>query len=400
MSEFKKNKKKKRKIVIIGPIYPWRGGIAHSTYILAKNLNKNHVVKMISFYKQFPTILYPGKDQKEKINKEKKLEFNIEYLLNPLNPISWIKTLFRINKIKPNIIIFEWWHTFFTFCYIFIAIVSKKIIKPNAKITCYCQNVLPHEESKLHFILTKLFFRTQDYFICLSSDDIQVLKKVYPDANYDLLIEPTYNSFFSKKPLDKSKAKKILDINENKKTILCFGTVRKYKGIEYLIEAFPKIIKELGDVKLYIVGEWWIDKKQYLKRINNLKLIDSIEIIDKYISDEEVRTYFSASDLMILPYTSATQSGVLQLGYAYNLPLIATNVGSFKDLVLLEKTGFLVSPKDSKAISKYCIKYFREGLYSKFSRNILEIKRCMFDWSSDKENIILKPILDSENNNE
>jgi len=396
--------KKTSKIIIIGPVYPWRGGIAHSTYILAKNLSINNDVSLISFYKQYPLFLYPGKEQKEKATYSREFEFSefkVDYLLNPLNPISWIKALDIIKEVQPDGIIFKWWHPFFSLCYTSIALAAKNLLKSKPSAICYCHNVLPHEGSVLGTLLTRLFFKSQDYFVCLSSDEVDALKKVDPNADCGFLIEPTYDEFFSKKTMDKTDARRALNIKETEKMILYFGLIRRYKGIEYLIEAFPKILSELKYVKLYIVGEWWIDKSRYIESIEKLGLKDNIMLIDKYVSEEDVKRYFSSADLMILPYTSATQSAVLQLAFAYDLPVIATRVGSFKDLIVHGKTGFLIRPQNSDEIVDYCLQYFQENLGSEIGKNINAGKEKLFGWNKSKEDLVLKPVSSrtSEKNN-
>ena len=187
-----------------------------------------------------------------------------------------------------------------------------------------------------------------------------------------------------KEPASRQEAKRQLGLNGN--IILFFGFVRPYKGLKYLIDAMPTILKKV-ELKLLIVGEFWEDKKKYLRQINELNISDNIQIIDKYVPDDEVSVYLSCADALVLPYTSATQSAILQTAYGFNKPVITSKVGSLLDLVQHDKTGLLVEPRNSKKLAEAIIKFYGKNLEPKFVENIKKSKK-IFEWGDDKEKIL------------
>lgn len=359
------------KISIIGPTYPFRGGIAHYTTLLTKELRKKHEVDLISFKRLFPKFLYPGRDQKDFSGK-----FRAEcvYLLDSINPISWFNVYLRIRKKNSDLLIFNWWTTFFSIQFTTISSLTRIFTK--TKILILCHNVLPHEKSFLDKFLTKIFFLNSGYFIVHSNEEKKNLNSIVKNKKVIVTPHPTYDIFNIKK-ISKIEAKKKID-SLNKRIILFFGLIRESKGLIFLIRAMPIILKKIN-VELLIVGEFFgKSEKKYLEEIKKLNLNNNIKIIDKYIPDEEVNLYFSASDVVILPYISGTGSGVLQIAFGLNKPVICTNVGFSEDIVN-GKTGFIVNKEDSDALAMAIIKYYEEGREKEFSKNITNSKN-KFSW--------------------
>ncbi|MBS3061371.1 MAG: glycosyltransferase [Candidatus Diapherotrites archaeon] len=367
------------KVFVVGPIYPFRGGIAHSNRILCENLQKKHDVTAISFSRMYPKILYPGKEQKE-VTEDASFAVKTEYFLDSMNPLTWFKVADRIKKEQPDWVVFQWWHTFFAPLYWTIAKFGKN---QKTRFSVVCQNVLPHEESKVHESLTKFFFGKVNYFITLSSSDLQILKKLLPSANANWITESTYETQFGQKS-SKAEARKKLGVKGN--AILFFGFVRPYKGLEFLLRAMPELLKKKHDLTLMIVGEFWNDKKEYFNLMDELKIKDHLLIVDRYVANDEVPTYFSAADAVVLPYVSSTESGIIQLAYGLNTPVITTAVGGNVDLIEHEKTGLLCRPKDPADLAQTVLSFYQKDLEGPIKKGMRQ-NADLFRWTSEKESV-------------
>ncbi|MEW6295743.1 MAG: glycosyltransferase family 4 protein [Candidatus Diapherotrites archaeon] len=376
------------KVIVIGPIKPFRGGISHSNTITCTTLSKKHKVKVISFKRLFPKLLFPGRFQKEKVPQP---NINIEWIIDTLNPFSWVKAVKLIEKEKPDIVIFQWWTTFLAPCYYFIA----RKIKGKTKISAITHHVLPQQETGRNFyvsfvinkFLTKMFFRQIDNFLVRSNADKNKLLSLMPHAKVECLIEQTFlEEFKPKKKVSKKQAREKIGLKEEK-NLLFFGFIRSYKGLRYLLEAMPLILKK-HDVKLMIVGEFWENKNEYLKKIEKLGIKEKILIVDKYVSNEEAVLYFTAADAVVIPHTYISESGIIQLAYALNTPIIATKVGGNPDFIENKKTGLLVEPKNPKKLAEAIDYFYSNNLEKKFKK-AMKKKEKIFKWSKEKEKILL-----------
>ncbi len=365
------------KIAVIGPTYPFVGGISHYNTELCRNLSKKHKLILISYKRRYPSFLYPGRDQiDKKSNKKIKID-NVEYILDTINPITWIKAFLRIKEENPDLLIFHWVTPFMVPMFLTIFFFVKKLTK--TKILGICHNVLPHERTALDLFLARLVFRNVDYFIIQSREDFAKLKEIvsrFKAIRYNP--HPIYDVFIFQ-DLPKDEARRILDLPAKAKVILFFGYVRKYKGLMYLIRAIPKILEKMPNVQLLIVGEFWEDKEKYVKEIKRLGIGNNVSIIDKYVPNEEVGLYFSAADVVVLPYISATQSGVVQIAYAFNKPVITTNVGGLPDVVENNKTGIIVEAKNSQKLAEAIITYFEQNKEKKLKK-IIQKTKWKFSW--------------------
>jgi len=369
------------KIFIIGPIIPYRGGIAHSNTLLCKNLSKNNNVYCISFKRQFPKILYPGREQIDKNLKLKK-NLNSFFIIDSINPLTWLQVFDMIRKEKPDLVTFQWWTPFFMPCYTTISFLTRRFTK--ARISAVCQNVVSHESRFIERFLTKIFFKTINFFITYSSSDKQDIKKLLKNAKVEWIVEGTYDKQLGT-GIEKEVAKKKLGLKG--KNIIFFGFVRPYKGLIYLIKAMQHIAQQY-DVTLHIVGEFWEDKNRYTKEINNLGIGKNIKIVDRYVSDEEAVLYISAADVIVLPYTSSTESGIIQLAFGLNKPIITTDVGGNKDLVKNNINGILVKPKNSRQLADAVIKFYSDNMENVIKNN-MKASRKIFLWTDKKERIFL-----------
>ena len=371
-----------KNIIIIGPIYPYKGGISHYTGLLYMALAKKYNVAIFSFKLQYPGFLYPGNEQKDASDSRFETD-NTSYTINSINPLSWIATAIKIIKLKPGLLIIPWWNPYFSTCFLTITVLVKLFSK--SKVLYICHNVLPHEKLPFQKILAKLTMSRGDSLIVHSIEDEQKLLDLLPKAKCKKHVHPTYN-IFKRDDMSFTKARELLNIDNNCKVLLFFGFIREYKGLIYLIKALPRIVKSYSNLKLIIVGEFFQDKDQYLNEIADLDLEKNIEIYDGYIPDQEVGKFFVASDIVVLPYTSATQSGIVQIAYGFYKPVLVTNVGGLPEVVEHKNTGYIVEPKNPEHISDALIDFFKEDRQDEFIANI-KSQEERFSWDKMVETI-------------
>lgn len=367
----------RKKIVLVGPVYPYKGGIAHYTSLLYRTLAQKHDVVMISYKMQYPKLLFK-KEQRDYSNDMFKVE-DTQFLINTTNPFNIMAVGKKIRKQNPDLVILQWWHPYFAPCYWLLAkAIGKKIKKIYT-----CHNVFPHERFPLDKWLTKLALKRGDAYIVHSQSDAEELKAVKKNAVYRLNPHPTYNAFKIKN-LSRMQAREALHKGEQEKLLLFFGFVREYKGLKHLLKAMPEIKAKLGNVKLMVVGSFGEDKANYLQLIREGQIEDCVEVIDGYTPDDEVEKYFAACDLVVLPYESATQSGIVQIAFGFELPVIVTNVGGLPDVVEDGKMGYIVPTKDPGAIAKAVIDFYRNDKAAFYQENVRK-EAFRFDWERMRE---------------
>lgn len=368
------------KILIVGPVFPYKGGISHYTGLLHKSLSSKYKVRTLSYSLQYPKFLFK-EEQKDFRNDAFKIN-NVKFNINTINPLNWISCANLINKMMPDLIIIQWWHPYFAPCYWSIL----KLLKKNIKVIFLCHNVIPHERFLFdEFIIKKLLCKADGYIVH-SKTEIKNLLSIVKNAKYKLNVLPSFNNFNFSENLTKSDARKRLNLKNDTKVLLFFGFIRKYKGLHNLINSMPAILKKLDNVKLLIVGEFRDDKSEYLELIKRNKLKDNIIIVDDYIQDKEIENYFVASDVVVLPYETATQSGIVQIAYSFKKPVIATNTGGLPEVVINNKTGYIVEPSNKKELSDAVISYFKEDKENEFILNI-EKESHRYSWDCLVESI-------------
>ncbi len=358
---------KKKKIVLIGPVYPYKGGISHYTGLMYRALMKKFDVYMMSYKMQYPKLLFK-KEQRDYSNEMFKIE-ETDYRIHTANPFNWVGTAKQIKKMKPDLVLFQWWHPYFAPCYWSLCkFLGKKIKK-----LFLCHNVFPHERFPMDKFLARKTLKNGNYFIVQSTQDEEDLKSIRKEAVYRRTVHPTYNAFKIQN-LSKEEGRKQLNIEADEKVLLFFGFIREYKGLKYLIDALSGVAAEVDKVKLLIVGDFSgeEEKNSYVNRIKEQRVQDFVEIHDGYIPDKEVEKFFAAADLVVLPYESATQSGIVQIAYGFEKPVVVTDVGGLPDVVTDGKTGYVVEAKNSAALAEGIVKFFREEQAQSFHAHILE----------------------------
>lgn len=370
---------KNKKIVLIGPVYPYKGGISHYTSMLYRTLAKKYEIELISYKMQYPRFLFK-KEQKDFTNDMFKVEES-KFLMHTANPFNIVSVGKYIRKERPDLVIIQWWHPYFAPCYWLLEnVLGKKINK-----LFICHNVFPHERFPLDRFLTERVIKKGDFFIAHSKSDAKELMQIMPNAQYKINPIPTYNAF-KVKNLTKEQARIELHKSHDMMQLLFFGFVREYKGLKYLLRAMPEVKTKLGKVNLMVVGSFANDKDDYMRLIKDMHIEDCVEVIDEYIPDSEVEKYFAACDLVVLPYESATQSAIVQVAYGFDKPVVATNVGGLPDVVLDGKTGYMVEAGKPELLAEAIVDYFVE----KREKEMCEFVRqeaYRFDWERLREKI-------------
>lgn len=349
------------RVSILSTAYPLRGGIAHFVELLFKEIKKTNEVNVITFKRQYPSLLFPGKTQIEETEPVEKIP--TEVIVDSVNPINWLKVGRKIFFEAPDILIFKYWMPFFAPCF---GTITRRVKKNGrTKILVICDNVIPHEKKFFDKTLTKYFFSVVDYFVVLSKSVEKDLVSLIPNAKYKLLPHPVYSIFGN--GVSKKEAKSFLKIKDEN-LILFFGFIRDYKGLDTLLESMIKLKDK--NIKLLIAGEFYSDKNKYLDIIKNNKLEDYIILRNVFIPTSEVKYYFSACDAVILPYKSATQSGIVQIAVNFGKPVIATNVGGIGEVIKNGETGFIVEKENPEALAEAICKFYDDKKENDFSGKI------------------------------
>jgi glycosyltransferase involved in cell wall biosynthesis len=365
----------KKKIVIIGPAYPYRGGNSLFVSYVSDSLMRKFDVKIINYSLLYPSIFFPGTTQFDKsIVLIKKVEN--ERVINSINPFTWIKAAIKIRKEKPDLIVFDWWHPFFSFCHFTISFLVKKGF--SNKMLFITENFVSHEGHFIDKLLTRIGLSNASAFLALSD---KVEKELRASGYQKMIYRSELPVYACYKPdaLSEQTNERFGYTSDNK-VLLFFGYVRRYKGLDLLLEAMPDIIKEIPEVRLLIVGEFYDDPNPYLDKIKELGVSNYIKIVNEFVPNEEVGKYYMVSDLNILPYRSATQSGILNVSYGFLKPVIVTNVGGLSESVINGKTGIVIESNSPKAIVKGVKDFFILNEIVDFAGNIKDyIKENKFE---------------------
>ena len=361
------------KIAILGTAYPYRGGIAAFNERLAKELiAEGHQLTIHTFKLQYPNFLFPGKTQFSSARKPQNI--NIERRINSINPINWITTGLSLRKENYDIVIIPFWLPFMGAS---LGTLSRLLKSKKTQLLCIAHNIIPHELRIGDKMLTRYFIKKIDGFLAMTQkvlDDLKLFDKNSPKV---LTPHPIYDNFGEIEP--REKAIESLKLNQDYRYILFFGLIRDYKGLDLLLEAFSDTEIREKNIKLIIAGEYYSEQAPYKILIEKYNLEQDIIQVEQFIPDSEVHLYFNACDLVVQPYKSATQSGVTQIAYHFNKPMIVTDVGGLKEMCPDGKVGYVVSP-NANEIKKAILKFFNKTNINKMIENINQIKE-QYSWS-------------------
>lgn len=341
--------------------------------------DRGHEVLIYTFSLQYPGFLFPGKTQYSTDPPPEDL--NIRIAINSVNPINWISVGRQIRKIKADLIIVRYWMPFMAPALGTIA----RIIRRNkfSKIIAITDNIIPHEKMPGGNLLSSYFVGSCDGFITMSKAVLADLDKLNKAKPRKYSPHPLYDNFGAL--ISKSEAKKRLGLDQNASYILFFGFIREYKGLDLLINAFAdKRFRELN-IKLLVAGEFYIDGKPYIELIEKLGLAEQIELHTQFIENNDIVNYFCASDIVAQPYRDATQSGVTQIAYHFEKPMLTTNVGGLSEMVPDGRVGYVVKPEVDE-ISNALYRFFVENKETEFTANAA-IEKKRFSWDILIDNI-------------
>ena len=362
-------------IKIIGPAYPYRGGIATTNERLAQEfISMGFDVEIETFTVQYPSFLFPGKSQYNL--KTAPEDLSIKRTINSINPLNWLNVGRRIGHEKPDLVIIRYWLPFLAPCLGTIAGMIKK--NKHTIIICLADNIAPHEQRSGDRLLTNYFIQRIDGLIAMSQSVLKESKSFRKNLPDGYCPHPIFDNYGDKLTFELATQK--LRLDPNFRYLLFFGFIRDYKGLDLLINAFADERLRQFPVKLLVAGEYYSSPEPYLKLISNLKLEDWIELRTDFISDDEVNLYFSAADMVVQPYKSATQSGVTQIGYHFNKPMLVTNVGGLSEIIHNGKIGYVVEPH-STDIADALVDFYENNRITEFESNMAEEKK-KFSWSN------------------
>ncbi len=364
-----------KNIIILGTAFPFRGGLAVYNERLAKAFQEEgNNVNIQTFKLQYPGFLFPGKTQYADWQAPSHLD--IDASVNSINPLNWIKIGKKIKKLKPDILIIKYWLPFMAPCFGTIARIARK--NKHTKVIAILDNIIPHEKRIGDKSFSKYFSKSVDAFIGMSEsvlNDLNIFDKNKPRL---FCPHPLYDNFGEK--IDREVAIEKLKLDSEYKHILFFGLIRDYKGLDLLIKAFADERFRNKKIKLIVAGEFYSDQEKYTALINELNIAEHIELHNRFIPDPEVGIYFGAADIIAQPYKSATQSGVTQIGYHFEKPMLVTNVGGLAEIIPDNKVGYVVEPEPS-AIAEKLLDFFENNRTDYFAKNIVQEKK-KYEWAT------------------
>lgn len=365
------------KIAYLSTFYPFRGGIAQFNANLYEALGKEHEVLPFTFKRQYPDFLFPGKTQYVTAE-DNAVIINSIPVLDTANPLTYLSAANRIAKEKPDVLVMKYWMSYFAPS---LGTVAHKLKKQGCKVITVLDNVIPHEQKFFDKPLTTWFLKQNSGFIAMSESVQKDLLALRPDAPHLLKPHPLYNHFGDK--VEVTEARKTLGIDTDKKTLLFFGLIRDYKGLDLLIEA----VNRLDDsYQLIIAGESYGSFDKYTEQIKNIRNPERVKVFNRYISDNEVPLFFSAADVCVLPYRSATQSGITSIAFHFELPLIATNTGGLSENIEKPGAGLMVPEINAGDIAKTIQAFYNKNRQA-FVSNIQK-EKALLTWENFSEALI------------
>ena len=360
-------------IIIVGTAHPYRGGLAAFNERLADQFQKEgHQVEMYTFTLQYPSFLFPGKTQ---YTDDPAPAISIKRCINSCNLFNWMSVGKDIRKQNPDVVVFAYWMSFMAPCFGTIA----REVKKNKKSQCVglIHNMIPHEPNILDKLFPNYFVKAMDGFTTLSQSVIHDIEKFdKSDKPKSWAPHPIYDHYGEL--VDKAYARRELGLDENGKYVLFFGFIRDYKGLDLLIDAFGDLRLQDSGVKLLVAGEFYGDPAPYKNRIQSLDINDIVVMHNDYIPDNRVNLYFRACDIVAQPYKTATQSGVTQIAFHFEKPMLVTNVGGLPEIVPDGKIGYVVEP-DAQSIADALVRYYNEDKEDQFTKGVCE-EKLKYGW--------------------
>ncbi|MBD3409092.1 MAG: glycosyltransferase [Ignavibacteriales bacterium] len=347
--------REKRKIAIVGPAYPYRGGNAMFITQLYFKLRDRFDVKIYNYTTLYPSILFPGKTQYDESG-DMALKAPNERLVSSINPFNWFSVAKRLREEDADLVVFNWWQPFFAFCHRAISALVRK--RYRGRILFITENVLSHEYRPLEKTLTRVGLKHADSFLALSQAVVEDLEFVRGDRPVRRSELPAYDFCRTDGGESPEEVKRSFGFDADDRVLLFFGYIRKYKGLDILLDAMPAMIERDPSTKLLVGGEFYEDEESYRRKIDELGIGGAVRMVNRFIPNEEVERFFVAADVVLLPYRSATQSAILNMTYSFRKPVVATRVGGFTEFIDDGETGVVVEPNDPAELAKGVAKFY------------------------------------------
>ena len=370
------------RIAILSCFYPYRGGISQFNTYLLKELSKQHTVKAFNFKRQYPGFLFPGKTQKV-TDQDDASKVDSTPVLDTANPLTYGRTAKAIAEFEPDVLLTRYWMSYFAPSLGSVSSKAARILKRKGKAdfkaVAIADNIVPHERHFFDIPLARYFVRRQSGIVTLSHAVEQELRQICPNAKSITIPHPLYSNFGEK--TDPLLARKLLGMKGSdqeimgRRVLLFFGLIREYKGLDILLEALPLLGR---DYTLVVAGECYGSFDRYRQIIDSERFApvrSNLILVDRYIPDSEVKNYFSAADVSVLPYRSATQSGISSISWNFDIPLITTPVGGLVESVGQAGTGMLTAGISPKDVADAVEKYFAENRKEEYLYNISQLKK-------------------------
>lgn len=348
---------------LVGPTYPFRGGIAHHTTRLYHALKVRHAVDFVTFRRQYPRWLFPGKTDRDPSRVS--AESIATPLLDPLNPLTWRQTASRVKAMRPDALIIPWWVAFWAPAFATIGFLVKRA---GARLIFVCHNLTAHEARPGEEWLTRLALGQGDGLVIQSVEEGAMASKFAPRARVQYVPHPIYGreSGIAHPPLSTTGEGRGED---NTPCLLFFGFVRPYKGLRVLFEALPLVLAQ-KPVRLIVAGEFWEDHAEYERLIRVLNLSQSVSLIDRYIPDEDLGALFAQADLVVLPYVSVTSSAALGMVVGQGVPVVVSDVGDLGTTVRENDIGGVAAPGDKAALARTILECLEPERLARYRRNV------------------------------
>ncbi len=364
-------------IAYLSTFYPFRGGIAQFNALLYREFSKRHTVTAYTFSRQYPGLLFPGQTQYVTAN-DNADKIPAQAVLDTVNPVSYVTAARTIARSRPDLLVMKFWMPFFAPS---LGHVAGRLRRGGARVISILDNVIPHERRFGDLSLIRYFLKRNDAYVVMSRTVEKDLRRLKPDARYRLKAHPLYDHYAPR--VDMSAARRALGLPEEKRLVLFFGFIRGYKGLDLLLECLPFLDESIHVV---VAGEVYGSFAEYDRIIERHRLKHRVSLFTRYIDDPEVPLFFSACDVCVLPYKSATQSGIVQIAYHYDLPAIVTDVGGLSEMVVDGDTGLILKEADPVNLAGVIRRFFDEKLGQRMSDNIRS-NRPLYSWSGFADTI-------------
>ena len=357
------------RVALVGPVHPWRGGIAQYLGMLGESLMPRAEVRGVTFTRQYPGLLFPGESQRDPAAEPPR--FPVQAMLDSVGPWTWGATARHLETFAPGLVLLKWWIPFFGPAF---ASSVGPLRRRGTRVVLVCDNLIPHERRPFDLAFTRWMLRNSDGYLVMSESVERDLDRLKPGAPRRRVLHPLYAQFDRGRwTRESARAKLGLD----GEVAVFFGYVRRYKGLDTLLDAWP-LVRARRPATLVVAGEFYEEAAPYRAQVDraNASGGSSVRLLDRYLPDDEVEALFKAADVVVLPYRSATQSGVTHVAYALGVPVITTDVGGLAETVRPGETGLVAPPENPGALAEAIVRFFAEGLGPRLRAGVAELRQA------------------------